>query len=103
MYDSKYEQHVETALNIPKNNLVKLSYVIEATYTPDFVGDDGTLYEAKGWFRPQDRRKMLAVRKANPGLRIVMVFQNPNGKISKGSKTTNAMWCEKHGFKWIKL
>ncbi len=29
-----------------------------------------------------------------------MVFQNPNGKIRKGSKTTYANFCDKHEILW---
>ena len=77
----------------------KFSYVIEAKYTPDFkVGD--VYLETKGFFKPADRRKMLAVKKANPDLDVRLVFQAPYNKISKSSKTTYAMWPERHGFQW---
>jgi len=77
----------------------KFNYVIEATYTPDFkVGD--VYLETKGFFKPADRRKMLAVKKANPDLDIRLVFQAPYNKISKNSKTTYAKWAEKSGFPW---
>lgn len=77
----------------------KFSYVIEAKYTPDFkVGD--VYLETKGFFKPADRRKMLAVKKANPDLDVRLVFQAPYNKISKSSKTTYAMWAERHGFQW---
>jgi hypothetical protein len=81
----------------------KLTYVIEATYTPDFYDSDtGTYYETKGYWRPSDRRKILAVIKCNPAIKIVMVFQNPNLKISKSSNTTYAQWCDRHGIIWRK-
>ena len=77
----------------------KFNYVIEAKYTPDFkVGD--VYLETKGFFKPADRRKMLAVKKANPDLDVRLVFQAPYNKISKNSKTTYAMWAEKNGFQW---
>ena len=54
----------------------KLSYVIEAKYIPDFkVGD--VYLEAKGYFPADQRRKMKAVKKANPELDIRFIFQNP--------------------------
>ena len=75
------------------------SYTIEHKYIPDFrVGD--IYLETKGWFKSTDRRKMLAVKKANPDLDIRFVFQAPHNKISKRSKTTYAMWATKHGFPW---
>ena len=76
-----------------------LPYVIEHRYIPDFkIGD--IYLETKGWFKSSDRRKMLAVKKANPDLDIRLVFQAPTNKISKRSKTTYAMWAEKNGFPW---
>ena len=76
-----------------------LPYVIEHRYIPDFkIGD--IYLETKGWFKPTDRRKMLAVKKANPDLDIRLVFQAPHNKISKRSKTTYAKWDEKNGFPW---
>lgn len=79
---------------------LKLPYTIEAVYTPDFVLPNGVVLEAKGWFKPEDRRKMLAVKKANPDIDIRLVFENPNNPINKGSKTTYAAWADKHGFPW---
>ena len=77
----------------------KLKYVIEAQYIPDFkVGD--VYLEAKGYFPPDQRRKMKAVKKANPDLDIRIIFQNPLNTISKRSKTSYAMWAEKNGFPW---
>ncbi len=74
-------------------------YIIEHKYIPDFrVGD--VYLETKGWLKPSDRRKLLAVKKCNPDLDIRLVFQAPYNKISKRSKTTYAMWAEKHGFPW---
>ena len=77
----------------------KLSYIIEAKYIPDFkVGD--VYLEAKGYFPADQRRKMKAVKKANPELDIRFIFQNPFTKISKRSKTTYSMWAERNGFPW---
>ena len=74
-------------------------YVIEHKYIPDFrVGD--VYLETKGYFKPSDRRKMLAVKRCNPDLDIRLVFQAPHNKISKRSKTTYSMWAEKNGFPW---
>ena len=43
---------------------------------------------------------MLAVKKQHPDLDIRLVFQAPHNTISKGSKTTYAIWAEKNDFKW---
>tara|TARA_B000000441_G_C21505040_1_gene211676 strand:+ start:258 stop:602 length:345 start_codon:yes stop_codon:yes gene_type:complete len=77
----------------------KLTYTIEAKYIPDFkVGD--VYLETKGYFPPEQRRKMKAVKEANPDLDIRIIFQSPHNKINKRSKTTYSMWAEKNGFPW---
>jgi hypothetical protein len=78
----------------------KLGYTIEHNYTPDFVLPNYTYLEAKGYWDPADRRKILAVKKANPEADIRMVFQSPYNTISKKSKTTYAQWCDKHDIPW---
>ena len=78
----------------------KLSYTIEHNYTPDFVLPNYTYLETKGYWDAADRRKVLAVKKANPEIDLRMVFQAPYNTISKKSKTTYAQWCEKHDIPW---
>ena len=78
----------------------KLSYTIEHDYTPDFVLPNYIYLEAKGYWAPADRRKILNVKKANPEIDLRMVFQSPYNRISKKSKTTYAQWCEKHNIPW---
>tara|TARA_Y100000817_G_scaffold305358_1_gene289355 strand:- start:155 stop:589 length:435 start_codon:yes stop_codon:yes gene_type:complete len=78
----------------------KLGYTIEHNYTPDFVLPNYTYLEAKGYWDPADRRKILAVKKDNPDADIRMVFQSPYNTINKRSKTTYAKWCEKHDIPW---
>ena len=78
----------------------KIPYVIEHHYTPDFVLPNHVYLEAKGYWAPEDRRKVLAVKKDNPDMDLRMVFQAPYNTISKRSKTTYAQWCEKHEIPW---
>ena len=78
----------------------KIPYVIEHHYTPDFVLPNHVYLEAKGYWAPEDRRKVLAVKKDNPDMDLRMVFQSPYNTISKRSKTTYAQWCEKHEIPW---
>ena len=78
----------------------KLGYTIEHNYTPDFVLPNYTYLEAKGYWAPEDRRKILAVKKSNPEVDLRMVFQSPYNTISKKSKTTYAQWCERHDIPW---
>jgi len=78
----------------------KVPYILQCNYTPDFLLPNGVYLETKGHLTPEDRRKMLAVKKANPDLDVRFVFQAPYNKIEKRSKTTYAAWCEKNNFKW---
>ena len=77
------------------------------TYTPDFIvttKSGNTIYlEGKGRFVTQDRSKHLMVRNSNPDLDIRFIFSNPQQRISKQSKTTYALWCEKNGFLYCKF
>jgi hypothetical protein len=67
-------------------------------YTPDFMLDNGIIVECKGIFSAADRTKHLLVKQQRPGYDIRFVFQNANAKLSKKSKTTYAMWCQRNGF-----
>ena len=78
----------------------KLGYTVEHNYTPDFVLPNYVYLEAKGYWSPEDRRKILAVKRDNPGIDLRMIFQSPYNKISKSSKTTYAQWCDKHDIPW---
>ena len=103
-FRSQLEKRVATLLTTLgvsyKYESEKLNYTIEHTYTPDFVLPNYTYLEAKGYWSPADRRKILNVLKANPEIDLRMVFQSPYNKISKKSKTTYAQWCEKHDIPW---
>ena len=68
-------------------------------YTPDFQVGDIHL-EVKGLFDVQSRHKMLLVKQQHPDLDIRFVFSNANAPIYKGSPTSYAQWCDKHGFPW---
>ena len=86
--DGEYEKH-------------KIKYTIPATdhtYTPDFRLPNGIFVETKGRFVIEDRKKHVLIRKQHHELDIRFVFQNSKNKIRKGSPTTYADWCIKHGF-----
>ena len=85
-----------------------LKYMVpESThkYTPDFVFTkrDGSLMyiETKGRWTTVDRKKMKYVLMAHPELDIRMVFQNPNQRISKASRTTYEMYANKLGIEHV--
>lgn len=74
--------------------------VSEHKYHPDFVLPNGVIIETKGRFVLDDRKKHILIKEQHPHLDIRFVFTNSKGKISKGSKTTYGMWCNKNGFKY---
>lgn len=83
----------------------KIEYVVPASnhkYTPDWqINEDNTIYwESKGNLTAKDRTKLLHIKESNPNLTIRILLMNSNVKISKTSKTTFGMWCEKHDFEW---
>ncbi len=57
--------------------------------------------ETKGRWTSADRLKMKHVLASNPGVDIRMVFQSPQQKISKGSKTTYEAYALKLGIKHV--
>ena len=80
----------------------KLSYQPKPkTYTPDFYLPEQDIYvEAKGFFSPADRQKMLLVIKQNMFCDIRMLFLRASNKLNRSSKTTYGSWCDKHGILW---
>ena len=86
--DGQYEQH-KVLYTIP------ISY---HEYTPDFRLPNGIFVETKGRFVIEDRKKHVLIKQQHPELDIRFVFQNSKNKIRKGSPTTYADWCKKHGF-----
>ena len=78
----------------------KIPYTIQHNYHPDFILPNNVYLETKGHWDATDRRKVLAVKRDNPDIDLRMVFQAPYNKINKKSKTTYAMWCEKHSIPW---
>ena len=82
---------------------LKIKYTVPEslhTYTPDFELPNGIIIESKGRFVAADRKKHLLVKEQHPLLDIRFVFSNSKAKISKGSKTSYADWCDKHSFQY---
>lgn len=67
------------------------------TYTPDILLPNGIVVEIKGRWVAADRQKIALVKAQHPDLDLRMVFSNSKAKISKTSKTTYAMYCDKLG------
>jgi hypothetical protein len=106
-YRSGFEHKVSDQL---KENKIKFEYETtiipyikpetKHTYTIDFTLPNGILVETKGRWVLEDRKKHLLIKKQHPELDIRMVFQSSKTKIRKGSKTTYAMFCDKHDIPW---
>ena len=94
-YDLKYETEIVNYI-VPER---------KAKYTPDFVftkrNGQFMFVETKGRWTTADRTKMKHVLASNPGIDIRMVFQNPNQRLSKTSKTTYAEYALKLGIRHV--
>lgn len=106
-YDSTLEKRLhEGPLADAAHHEVKVPYVWEHTYEPDFtIGR--YLIECKGYFQDRaDCTKYIWVQKALEDQELVFVFEKPNlpmhfqPKRKDGTKMTHAEWAEKNGFRW---
>lgn len=73
----------------------KIPYVLAKHYIPDWeieVPNGFFLLENKGYFRPEHKAKMIAVKRQHPHLDIRILFYSYNAKYCK--------WAQKHGFKY---
>ena len=101
-YRSKLEGRV--ALSLDKSweyESVSVDYTVEHTYTPDF--SRGKVHiEVKGFWRPNDLKKYIAINNAlkSEGEELVFVFSNPSKPQRRGAKMTMADWCDKHKIRY---
>lgn len=79
-------------------DIVYLVPARNAKYKPDFVLPNGIVIEAKGRFVTSDRQKFARLKEQYPRLDIRFIFSNPNNRISKKSRTTYGMWCDRKEF-----
>ena len=74
----------------------------QSTYHPDFKlpsKDGGFFYcETKGIWPVEERQKWHLLHEQHPDIDFRLVFSNQNAKLYKGSPTTYAAYCDKHGF-----
>ncbi len=96
---NKFEKKIYTQLRrarvVFKYESERIPYVLSGHYLPDFVinTDSGVVYvEAKGYLRPEHKRKMVAVKRQHPEKDIRIVFYSKNKKFIK--------WAEKNDFKY---
>lgn len=109
-YRSKFE--AETARSLARSGVKweyegkTIPYEVTRVYVTDFTiirdGEPDLYIETKGYLDAEDRRKLREIKDQHPKTEIRLLFQNPNARISRESKTTYAQWAERNGFKWAK-
>jgi len=73
----------------------KIPYVLALHYIPDFIitTKTGKIYlECKGYLRPEDKRKLCAVKKQHPEIDLRILFYASNRKYIK--------WAERNGIRY---
>lgn len=73
----------------------RIPYILCKHYIPDFIIDTplGKIYiECKGYLRPEDRVKLIAVKKLNPHLDLRILFYAENKR--------NIRWANRNGFRF---
>lgn len=96
---NKFEQRIQTQLKRSKVKFEyeteRIPYILARHYIPDFILETplGKVYvECKGYFRPEHKAKMKAVRKMHPELDLRIVFYRHSKQ--------NSTWCERNGFRY---
>lgn len=103
-YRSKLEAEVAKKIPEFEYESVRMEYWQLKTYTPDFIKGK-TYVEVKGFFRPGDQAKYIAIKEQceEYGIEFVFLFADPNKKVRKNAKMTMAQWCDKYGIPWFSL
>tara|TARA_Y100000034_G_C6899799_1_gene415712 strand:- start:1822 stop:2265 length:444 start_codon:yes stop_codon:yes gene_type:complete len=100
-YRSKFEQSVAENLERRGCNFeyesIKVEYILNCKYTPDFILPNGIIVEIKGRLTKADARKHRAIKKQHPELDIRFVFMNTSTRVD-GSKYTHKQWCKRYKF-----
>lgn len=96
---NKFEERIYKQLKRAKVNFgyetERITYLLTGYYLPDFVlsTPTGKVYiETKGYFRPEHKRKMVAVKRLHPEIDLRILFYSHNNK--------NIKWAEKNGIKY---
>jgi len=106
-YRSMFEVRFKALCNVHK---LTLAYEIKTVeyqhkiqeYTADFTKRKKNLHiECKGVLDQATRKKLLSVKRCNPDLKLILVFEKPNNKLNRTSKTRYWKWAERAGFEWF--
>jgi len=102
-YKSNLEVKFANRFPSAKYEVVRLPYVVTHNYVPDFQIGPNLFVETKGLFTSADRSKHLYIKAQHPHVKVLLVFQNPNLRLTRASKTTYAEWCVKHDVAWMHI
>lgn len=94
-FEKRIYQQLKRAKTRFKYESEKIPYVLAGHYIPDFIIEtcSGKVYvEAKGYLRPEHKRKMVAVKRQHPNLDIRMLFYSRSKQ--------NIKWAERNSFRW---
>jgi predicted nuclease of restriction endonuclease-like RecB superfamily len=94
-FEKKINRQLEKAKVTFSYESERIPYYLVCHYIPDFIvhTPTGTLYiECKGYLRPEDKRKLIAVKRLNPHMDLRILYFSNNKK--------NTKWAERHGFKY---
>lgn len=101
---NKFEKKTETQLKRARVSFAyeaeKVPYVLSGYYLPDFVfvTPTGKVYlECKGYFRPEHKRKMIAVKKQHPEIDLRILFY-PFCSLKREQQYIK--WAVKNGFRY---
>lgn len=92
-FEARIERQLKRAKCSFKYESEKIPYLLAGHYLPDFIiiTPTGKIYiETKGYFRPEAKRKLVAVKKLNPHLDIRILFYAANKKY--------IAWAIRNGF-----
>lgn len=62
------------------------------TYTPDFLLEDGTIVEIKGWLTKQGKEKLNAFTKEYPNVTVIIVTRKEYNEIKKNYQFEIEKW-----------
>lgn len=102
-YKSKFEKDFATKYPQLEYEKDKIKYTVEHTYHPDWKVKENVYIETKGLWKAADRAKHRYIKEQHPEITVYLVFQNPDNRLSRVSKTTYGEYCDKHGIAWTTL
>lgn len=99
-FERRLLNQIEGAGNAVRYEGTRIPYVLAGHYIPDYCIDTptGKLYiEAKGYFRPEAKRKMAAVKRQHSELDIRIVFYRSR---SEKKNQQYERWAKKIGYRY---